>query len=209
VPQFPDPNWLSLSEARTRAFASFADHDPAAVLRAIRVAIYDGKIETRGRCKKWFGHVERVGLDAFIWDPSLTRIQWDRDRFVRATDSDAFLFQDVQLRRRDWEKSLGQTAACDMQAIESSPATATNPPGTAEGLTTTNEPAPVKTASYSDVKKAVQKLGPAAEAELWEAVRGKLAPNRVSRQQVRCARDEIFGKPGRTGRPKSSMKKSP
>jgi hypothetical protein len=58
-------------------------------------------------------------------------------------------------------------------------------------------------ASYSDVKQAVQKRGRASEAELLKAVRDALEGKHVPREYVRRARDELFGKPGRTGRPKS------
>jgi hypothetical protein len=221
VPQVPDSDWLSLSQARTRALAFFADSDPAGVERAIVEANYDGKIETRGRCEKRFGHPQRVLLQSFIWDPELISIRWSLNFFVhdaegpirrepihRALGSPIFTFTDVQLKRRDFEKWLEQAAVCDKRAIEISPV-ASNELATARGLTATNKPAPVKTASYSDVRAAVQKRGPAVEAELLRTAREELAPKHVSRQQIRDAIAELFGRPGRTGRPKSRMRKSP
>src|SRR5262249_6876911 len=60
------------------------------------------------------------------------------------------------------------------------------------------------TASYSDVRSAVERHGRGTERELLRAV-GKTLPNKhVPREWVRQARDELFGKPGRTGRPKSA-----
>jgi hypothetical protein len=59
------------------------------------------------------------------------------------------------------------------------------------------------TASYSEVRSAIEKHGPGTEKELLTAV-GKATPGkRIPRRWVRDARDELFGKRGRTGRPKS------
>jgi hypothetical protein len=65
------------------------------------------------------------------------------------------------------------------------------------------EPTTTPTASYLDVKAAIQKHGPATEKELSRAVSEALPNKHVSREWVRRARDELFGKKGRTGRPKS------
>jgi hypothetical protein len=59
-----------------------------------------------------------------------------------------------------------------------------------------------KTASYDDVKAAVEKRGVAKEAELVEAAREALPDRQVPRAWVRRARDDLFGKPP-IGRPKS------
>ena len=59
------------------------------------------------------------------------------------------------------------------------------------------------TASYPDLKAAVQKRGNATESELLRAVREALPGKKVPREWVRRARNELFGKPGRKGRPKS------
>jgi hypothetical protein len=61
----------------------------------------------------------------------------------------------------------------------------------------------VSAVSFADVKKAVQKRGPAIEAELIRAVQEAFPDKRAPRQLVRRARDELFGRPGRRGRPKS------
>jgi hypothetical protein len=59
------------------------------------------------------------------------------------------------------------------------------------------------TASYSEVRSAIENHGPGTEKQLLTAV-GKAAPGKcIPRQRVRDARDDLFGKPGRTGRPKS------
>jgi hypothetical protein len=62
------------------------------------------------------------------------------------------------------------------------------------------------TASYEEVKKAVEKRGPAIERELCKAAHEVLPGRTVPRAWVRKARDELFGRPGRIGRPKSSKK---
>jgi hypothetical protein len=67
---------------------------------------------------------------------------------------------------------------------------------------TSRKPA-VHTASYSDIKSAVETHGPGAESELMTAVKEALPKKHVPRARVRQARDELFGKKGRTGRPKS------
>jgi hypothetical protein len=60
------------------------------------------------------------------------------------------------------------------------------------------------TASYPAVKDAVQKRGSTTEAALRKAVSEALQNKHVPRELVRRARDELFGKPGRSGRPKSA-----
>jgi hypothetical protein len=84
---------------------------------------------------------------------------------------------------------------------------------TTEHATAAAEPLPLRKhgpapriASYHEVKAAVQKRGAATESELRRAVADELPDKRVSRQWVRRARYELFGKPGRTGRPKSPNK---
>jgi hypothetical protein len=121
MPEFPESDWLPLREAHEHALAFFADSDPAAVERAILTAIYDGKIKSRGRCEKLFRHGERVPLERFLWDPELALAKWDSDCIVRDAErqirrepihrlvhSALFIFFHVQLRRRDFEKWLGQ-----------------------------------------------------------------------------------------------------
>jgi hypothetical protein len=68
--------------------------------------------------------------------------------------------------------------------------------------TPSGEASPI-TASYADVKKAVEKRGRATECELRKAAHEALPGKQVPRIWVRKARDELFGKLGRTGRPKS------
>jgi hypothetical protein len=58
------------------------------------------------------------------------------------------------------------------------------------------------TASYSDIRSALQEIGQAPEAEHVEGVRAALPGRRVLRKQVRDARAEVFGKP-RRGRPQT------
>ena len=140
MPQLPDPEWISLSEARDRALAVFAGSDPGAVERAILEAIYDATINTRGRCQKWFRHGERVRLRASIWDPELVRIRWDAACFVRAEGRDAWLFVHVQLSRRDLENWVKQVAPRETAADQ------TSEDETCE-LASINEPASVDAAS--------------------------------------------------------------
>jgi hypothetical protein len=59
------------------------------------------------------------------------------------------------------------------------------------------------TASYSDIKAAVEKRGPTTEAELRTAVSEELPDKQVPRELLRRASADVFGKRGR-GRPKSS-----
>jgi hypothetical protein len=222
VPQFPDADWVSLCEARERALTIFADTDSAAVERAILEGIYDGKIKTRGRCQKWFQHPERVPLKSFVWDPELVTVRWDLNCFVRDAEreirrdplyrlvgNDVFIFIHIQLRRRDLEKWLGEAAAPKGARSGISPHEVC--PGEVGSLEISElapieKPAPGKTASYSVVKTAVEKRGRAPEAELLEAVKKELAPLCVSRKQIRDVIAELYGRPGRTGRPKSRQR---
>jgi hypothetical protein len=67
---------------------------------------------------------------------------------------------------------------------------------------TSGKPA-APTASYLEVRSAVEKHGRDTERNLLRAV-GKAQPGKhVPRERVRNARDDLFGKTGRTGRPKS------
>lgn len=70
---------------------------------------------------------------------------------------------------------------------------------------TSESPASCKppTASYLDVKDAVKKRGGTTEKELLKAAQKALPTKHIPRSLVRRARDDLFGKPGRTGRPKS------
>ena len=65
-------------------------------------------------------------------------------------------------------------------------------------------PLPPPTASRTDVKTAIEKHGPGTEKELMKTVSEALPNRHVPREWVRQARDDLFGKPGRTGRPKSA-----
>lgn len=59
------------------------------------------------------------------------------------------------------------------------------------------------TASYLDVKNAVKKRGSTTEKELLRAAQKALPTKHIPRSLVRRARDDLFAKPRRTGRPKS------
>jgi len=194
MPELPESDWLPLREAHDRALAFFADSDPAAIERAILTAIYDGKIKSRGRCEKFFRHGERVPLKRFLWDPELALAKWDSDCFVRDAEreirrepihrllhSALLIFIHVQLRRRDFEKWLGQakseTVPSGNQATP--PTTATGGPAEAAppagirtnraaraeeecgrciaGLKTRPEN---KEDAYTDAKAAVAHIGP-------------------------------------------------
>jgi hypothetical protein len=62
------------------------------------------------------------------------------------------------------------------------------------------------TASYFEVKSAVEKHGRDTERGFLMVVKEALPNKHVPREWVRQARDELFGKPGRSGRPKSPRK---
>jgi hypothetical protein len=111
MPELPESDWLFVPDARSRALATFADQFADDVERTIVEALYDGKIESRGRCPKYFGHNEQVSLERSLWDPALVRVQWRYNRFERVMDGKRFYFLDVHLRRRDFDKWLGQAAA--------------------------------------------------------------------------------------------------
>jgi len=120
----------------------------------------------------------------------------------RGWTPDAWHFWDEVLRRWPEPETAGQAVAAKISRQEQPAAREKTPRETRE-LTSIDEPVAVKPASFDAVKAAVKKRGPATEAELMKAVQQELATKRVSRKQVRGARDELFGKPGRTGRPKS------
>jgi hypothetical protein len=80
---------------------------------------------------------------------------------------------------------------------------AVHPINDALAATSKNSDPVVPTASYSDVKSIVKKHGEGTERELLTVVREALSNKHVPRARIRQARDELFGKPGRVGRPKS------
>jgi hypothetical protein len=61
-----------------------------------------------------------------------------------------------------------------------------------------------RSASYGDVRAVVKEHGRATEGKLLEAAKAALPNNSVPREWVRQAIEELYGKPGRTGRPKSA-----
>ncbi len=222
MPKLPEPEWLRLGGARARVLAFFRDIDPATVQRALVQAIYDGDIETEGRCQKWYRHDQRVAIDGRLWEPDRARVGWDLDPdldcFELTLGDEKYLFVNVWVKRKTLETwcqrggppqpSQPSTAATAETPIEDEvPGTeAATPPPLGAGLLRQDESPerPVsKTASYEAVKKALQQRGRAKEDDLWQAAREALQGRSVPRDFVRRAIDELWGRPGRTGRPKS------
>jgi hypothetical protein len=113
-------------------------------------------VETGGDCELYQPTAADVGTVALV------RIQWDSNCFVRVMGSGEFLFINLQLRRCDLEKWLGRATAREKRPSETSPVERTEPKSI-------DRPAPVKTASYSDVKAAVKKQGRTPEPDLLKA----------------------------------------
>jgi hypothetical protein len=131
--------------------------------------------------------------DSSWWGPARGSSWWTPD---------AWHFWDEVLRRWPEAEIAGRSTPAQISEHEQAAAREKAPRETTE-LASIDEPAADKPASFTAVKAAVEKRGPATEAELLKTAQQELAPKHVSRQQVRDARNELFGKPGRTGRPKS------
>jgi Bacterial regulatory proteins, gntR family len=130
----PEPDWLDLPDAVSKALAAFPDADPAAVRRALVKAFHDGKICTKARCRKWFktGELMELGTE---WDPELIQLGWDifpdepdmKDRFERTfDDGEKYLFVDIKVQSRGLTRWL-QPRQPPPQASHSSAVVAASP----------------------------------------------------------------------------------
>ena len=120
MPQIPESDWLPLSNALFRALAFFSGIDPAAVKHALLVAMYEGKIVSRGREKS--GPVTR--LRSSQWDPDSARaVDWEgnctvyRVRFRRYEVG--YRISDIQVRCQDLGTWFKQATADNVLRFKS------------------------------------------------------------------------------------------
>jgi hypothetical protein len=128
MPEIPEPDWITLIEARRRALAHFNDAPQDAVERALVSAFWEGKIRTRGRCRTWFRHNESATLGKYVWDPVQVRIGWEHNAFARFSDKKVHTFHNACVLVIDLVRWLGiQRQEGVDSSVEAEPASSEYP----------------------------------------------------------------------------------
>ena len=212
------PRWVPLLEA-IRHIQRVAACSLNEASHQLLTALRDGGVKSR----HWgVDDTRRLGRDdgiapttwytVAILDDGSAVFSYDGRKLVSDPSHPAYLpSYDVEIRRHDmlrWWPAPSKTAIEEEGAGTEAVALATpaaEPSGNHQA--TTERPAS-KTASYEAIKQAVRQRGNATEADLWQTVRQALPDKNVPRSLVRKARIDLYGPPGRKGRP-ASPNKSP
>ena len=100
--KLPDPDWIALSESAERAAQAFGA-ELSAVETALVAAFHDGKIRTRGRCRRYFAHERLDDVAKSSWDR--VSVDWQANKFaILDTGVPIYTFSDVVVCREDLAK---------------------------------------------------------------------------------------------------------